>query len=154
MKGCKKSMEILIDTNVILDALLKRSPFDEDAYTILKMADEKKINANIAAFAITDVYYFICKNLTHDERIKAIKALFNIMNVVSVTKKDIEKAMSFSEFTDLEDALQLQSLKKVKGNFIVTRDVGFQKLTDKAISPKDFIHRISQDFNETAITKS
>ena len=147
-------MEILIDTNVILDALLKRNPFDEDAYTILKMADEKNINAHIAAFSITDIYYFISKNLKHEDRLKAIKALFSIMNVVSVTKQDIQKAMSFSEFTDLEDALQLQSLKKVKGDFIVTRDEGFQKLTDKAISPKDFIHMISQKIKETAITKS
>ena len=52
-------MEILIDTNVILDALLKRSPFDEDAYSILKLADEKKVNAYLAAFSITDIYYFI-----------------------------------------------------------------------------------------------
>jgi len=146
-------MEILIDTNVILDALLKRSPFAEDAYSILKMADEKKINAHIAAFAITDIYYFISKNLNHDDRIKAIKALFNIMNIVSVTKQDIEKAMSFSDFTDLEDALQMQCLKKIKGNYIITRDEGFHKITDKAISPKDFIQSISEISKEIALTK-
>ncbi|MDN5301081.1 MAG: hypothetical protein PWQ60_595 [Thermoanaerobacteraceae bacterium] len=59
-------MEILIDTNIILDALLKRSPFDIDAYNILKLAEEKKINTHIAAFSITDIYYFISKNLTHE----------------------------------------------------------------------------------------
>jgi len=58
MKGLKISMEILIDTNVILDVLLKRSPYSEDAYSILRLADEKKINAHIAAFSITDIYYF------------------------------------------------------------------------------------------------
>jgi len=66
------------------------------------------------------------------------------MNVVSVTKQDIEKAMSFSEFTDLEDAIQFQSLKKVKGNYIITRDERFQKISDKAISPKDFIQRLDK----------
>lgn len=136
-------MEILIDTNVILDALLKRSPFDGDAYSILKMADEKKINAYIAAFSITDIYYFISKNLNHENRIKAIKALFNIMSVVSITKQDIEKAISFSEFTDLEDALQMQCFKKIKGDFIITRDKKFQNISDKAISPKDFIQSYS-----------
>jgi predicted nucleic acid-binding protein len=136
-------MEILIDTNIILDALLKRSPFDIDAYNILKLAEEKKINTHIAAFSITDIYYFISKNLTHEERIKAIKALFNIMNVVSITKKDIERAMSLTEFTDLEDALQMQCLKKIKGDFIITRDQKFQKITNKAISPKDFIQNYS-----------
>ena len=132
-------MKILIDTNIILDALLKRGPFDEDAYRILKLADEKKINAHIAAFAITDIYYFISKNLNHENRIKAIKALFNIMNVVSITKQDINKAMSYSEFEDLEDALQMQCFKKIKGDFIITRDEKFRKISDKAISSKDFI---------------
>ena len=136
-------MEVLIDTNVILDALLKRNPFDVDAYTILKMADENKINAHIAAFAITDIYYFISKQLTHEDRLKAIKALFNIMSVVPVAKRDIEKAMLLIEFTDLEDALQLQCLRKLKGDYIITRDVQFQKISNQAISPKDFIQNIS-----------
>lgn len=132
-------MEILIDTNVILDVLLKRNPFDADSYDILKLADEKKINAYLAAFSITDIYYFISKSLIHEDRLKAIKALFNIMDVVGVSKKDIEKAMSFTEFTDLEDALQMQCLKKIKGDYIITRDEKFQKITDKAISPKEFM---------------
>jgi predicted nucleic acid-binding protein len=132
-------MQILIDTNIILDAILERNPFDIDAYNILKLAEQEKINAYLAVFSITDIYYFISKNLAHEDRIKAIKALFNIMDVVSVSKKDIVKAMSFIEFTDLEDALQMQCLKKIKGDFIITRDKNFQKITDKAISPRDFL---------------
>lgn len=132
-------MEIMLDTNVILDALLKRSPFDEAAYRILKLADEKKIGANIAAFAVTDIYYFISKHLHHENRLKAIRALFNIANVVSITRQDIEKAMSLSEFTDLEDALQLQCLRKIKGDYIITRDEKFQDLAEKAISPENFL---------------
>jgi len=51
--------------------------------------------------------------------------------------------MSFSEFADLEDALQMQCLKKIKGDFIITGDEKFRKITDKAISPKDFIQSFS-----------
>lgn len=138
-------MQILIDTNVILDALLKRSPFDKDAYSILKLAEEKEIEAHIAAFSITDIYYFISKHLDHEKRIKAIRALFNIMRVVSITKQDIEKAMALPGFTDLEDALQMQCLNKIKGEFIVTRDEKFRKITSKAISPKDFIKGTETD---------
>ena len=134
-------MEILIDTNIILDAILKRTPFDIDAYNILKMADENKINAYIAAFSVTDIYYFISKNLTHEERIRAIKALFNIMDVVSVSKTDIEKAMLLPEYKDLEDSLQMQCLKKIKGDFIITRDDKLQKISSKAISPKELIQK-------------
>jgi len=44
--------ETLIDTNVILDVLLKRSPYSEDAYSILKLADEKKIYIRIIRFNV------------------------------------------------------------------------------------------------------
>jgi predicted nucleic acid-binding protein len=69
-------------------------------------------------------------------------------NVVSVAKQDIEKAMTFSEFNDLEDALQLQSLKKVKGNFIITRDEKFQRLSDEAILSRDFVQRVLKSFKD------
>lgn len=134
-------MVILIDTDIILDAILKRTPFDSDAYNVLKMADENKINAYIAAFSMTDIYYFISKNLSHEERIRTIKALFNIMDTVNVSKTDIEKAMLLPEFKDFEDALQMQCLKKIKGDFIITRDDKFQKISSKAISPKEFIQK-------------
>lgn len=137
-------MQILIDTNVILDALLKRAPFDIDAYNILKMADEDRINAYIAAFSVTDIYYFISKSLAHEERIKTIKALFNIMDVVSVSKTDIEKAMLLPDFNDLEDSLQMQCLKKIKGDFIITRDDKFRKISSKALSPKEFVQKYNE----------
>jgi predicted nucleic acid-binding protein len=137
-------MEILIDTNIVLDALLMREPFDKDAYTILKLADEEKINVNISAFAITDIYYFISKDIkNHDDRLLAIKALLNIVNVVTITKQDIDKAMLFSEFDDLEDALQLQTLKKIKGDYVVTRDKKFQNINNKVISPSDLLQMIN-----------
>ena len=132
-------MKVLIDTNVILDVLLKRTPFDVDAYNILKLAEEKKINAYLAAFSITDIYYFINKNLSHNDSIKTLEALLSIVEVVSITKHDIKKAMNFKEFRGLEDALQMQCLKKLKGDLIITRDEKFQKITNKAISPKDFL---------------
>ena len=106
------------------------------------MADENKINAYIAAFSVTDIYYFISKNLTHEERIRAIKALFNIMDVVSVSKADIEKAMLLPEYKDLEDSLQMQCLKKIKSDFIITRDDKLQKIAAKQYHQKSLFRNI------------
>jgi predicted nucleic acid-binding protein len=129
-------MVIVIDTNIILDALLKREPFDVYAYEILKSCDKGQIKAYIASFAVTDIYYFITRLKSHDDTIKALKSLFNLVDVVSVTKTDIKKAMMLNDFKDLEDALQFQSAKKVKADFIVTRDKEFQKICGKAIAPE------------------
>jgi len=129
-------MVIVIDTNIILDALLKREPFDAYAYEILKSCDKGQIKAHIASFAVTDIYYFISRIKSHDDTIKALKSLFNLVDVVSITKSDIKKAITIDTFKDLEDALQFQSAKKAKADFIVTRDKEFQKICSKAIEPE------------------
>ena len=103
---------------------------------------KKKFDAYIASFAITDIYYFLRKELSLEISKEAIKALMEIAKPVSITKKDIEKALNFPEFDDLEDALQLQCAKKIKADYIITRDRKFLKLTNKAIAPDEFLNTI------------
>lgn len=56
-------MRILIDTNVILDVLLKRSSFYETAIEVLKLSARDDIQEFVSASAITDIYYIAYKNL-------------------------------------------------------------------------------------------
>ncbi len=65
-------MSILIDTNVILDAVAKRSPFNESAEKILFLIAENKINAFITANTVTDIYYLTRKHLKSIEETKIL----------------------------------------------------------------------------------
>jgi predicted nucleic acid-binding protein len=67
---------------------------------------------------------------------KALKSLFNIIDVIRITKTDIKKAIMLNNFKDLEYALQFQSAMRVKADFIVTRDKEFQTVCSKAIAPE------------------
>lgn len=49
-------MQILIDTNVILDVLLNRESFAQDAVKILKLP-ASDVQKYVSASAITDIYY-------------------------------------------------------------------------------------------------
>jgi predicted nucleic acid-binding protein len=138
-------MRILIDTNVILDVILQRSPFDAASYKVLKSAEEKIIEAYIASFAVTDLYYFISKNLGNDKAALAIKALLNIVKLIGITNKDVEKALRNPSIEDLEDALQAQCARKVKADYIITRDDKLKKLVSNAISPLDFVEILNSD---------
>ena len=60
-------MKILIDTNIILDFLLDRVPFIENAIKLMKTIDEGKIQAYITANSITDIVYIARKTFTLDE---------------------------------------------------------------------------------------
>jgi predicted nucleic acid-binding protein len=138
-------MKILIDTNVILDVILQRSPFDAASYKVLKSAEEKIIEAYIASFAVTDLYYFISKNLGNNKAALAIKALLNIVKLIGITNKDVEKALRNPSIKDLEDALQVQCARKVKADYIITRDDRLKKLVSNAISPLDFVEILNSD---------
>lgn len=50
-------MKCLIDTNVILDVLLKRDPFCSSAAKVLKLSMYDKFSFYVSASAVTDIYY-------------------------------------------------------------------------------------------------
>lgn len=48
-------MRVLIDTNVILDALVGRQPYFENADKIIKMCADKQIEGCLAAHSISNI---------------------------------------------------------------------------------------------------
>ena len=96
-------MNVLIDTNVILDAMLSRSPFTETAQKLFIMAAEEKINAYVTASSITDIYYLLHRYLHDNERCRQeIFKLIKIFGILDVTGSDCEKALELP-MADYED---------------------------------------------------
>ena len=66
-------MNVLIDTNVVLDQLVKREPFYKDAERIRVLSEKGYINSYVSASAVTDIYYVARKEL--NDKGLAIKLL-------------------------------------------------------------------------------
>ncbi|AFV10304.1 PilT-like protein [Thermacetogenium phaeum DSM 12270] len=133
-------MNVLIDTNVILDAMLSRSPFKEAAEKLFLLAAEDKIEACITASSITDIYYLLKKYLKNDDHCKeALLKLFALFKILDVTGTDCEKALELA-MPDYEDALLAVCAKRNKMDFIITRNLkDFTNAPVKIISPDDFL---------------
>lgn len=56
-------MKILVDTNIILDVLLKREPFYHTSTKILNLSKCEDIELYISASAITDIYYIAYQSI-------------------------------------------------------------------------------------------
>jgi predicted nucleic acid-binding protein len=54
-------MVILIDTNIILDYLLTRQPFSDNADKILNLCLQQKCNGYIAAHSVTNIFLFFAR---------------------------------------------------------------------------------------------
>lgn len=55
-------MKALFDTNVILDSLLKRSPFEINANTLIHYVERRSVNGYLCSTTITTIYYIAQKD--------------------------------------------------------------------------------------------
>lgn len=133
-------MNVLIDTNVILDAVTGREPYNEHAEKLLLFITEDKLKAFITASSVTDIYYLLNKYLHNKEQAQQVLIkLFSEFEIIDVTRGDCEKAFNLT-MNDFEDALLATCAKRKKLDFIITRNL--KDLTGspiEAISPADFI---------------
>ena len=60
-KRGQKSMNILVDANIILDVLLKREPHNKAAQAIMTKCADREITGYLAANSIPNIFYVLRK---------------------------------------------------------------------------------------------
>jgi predicted nucleic acid-binding protein len=133
-------MTVLLDTNIIMDALQERSPFDIEAKEILLRSQNEEMTCLLTANATTDIFYLYSKARGLRSARSALEFLLAHYSVVSVTHEDCINAMSFS-IDDYEDALVAVCAQKANADYIITRDNKFLHTVSsvQAITPSDFL---------------
>ena len=136
-------MKLLIDTNVILDALMTREPWAASARALLLAAAEEKFEACITASSFTDLYYLLRKHLPNKEKTRqALLGLLASVNVLDVTGADCEKAFDLP-MSDYEDALLAQCGKRHKADSIISRDLHhFHGSPLQAVGPDEILDKL------------
>lgn len=133
-------MRVLLDTNIIMDALQERQPFDIAAKKILLLGQTGKIDCHFTANAATDIFFLYSKARSKKEANTALEFLLNTYNVVPINREDWLKALTLPN-EDFEDSLVEVCAKNVKADYIISRDEMFAKIATevKIIKPDEFI---------------
>jgi len=135
-------MKVLFDTNVILDVLLDREPFVDDASYLLSKVERTEIIGFLGATTITTIHYLITKSLGPKEAIQHIQALLSLFEVAPVNRLVLENALN-PKFTDFEDAVLHEAACHAGAEYIVTRDIsGFKKSTIPMYTPSELINML------------
>jgi len=138
-------MDILIDTNVILDHLCSRQPYAANAGKILHLCFQQDCKGYIAAHSITNIFYILRKQFSVSERKGMLLDLCDFIDVVGIQKKQIIDALNDNEFTDLEDRIQFECAKVINANYIITRNItDFSTSPIPVILPEDFLKIIEE----------
>lgn len=133
-------MKVLIDTNVIIDALTSRKPWSESAEQIFIMSANHMMDMYITASSATDIYYLVRKYLHSTDQAKQVmEKLYSFIGILTVSGAECIDALA-SAVSDYEDAVVERVSVKADMDFIITRNVkDYQQGMVKAISPDDFI---------------
>ncbi len=132
-------MKILLDTNVVLDLLIKREPFHVDAAKIFSKIERGVIHAYVCATTITTIHYLLSKQFSSQQSKRSISLLLQLLEVVAVDKEVLLMAED-TGFIDYEDAVIYASAKRVGSEAIVTRNEKDFLLSEIAVySPAVFM---------------
>lgn len=139
-KGYKKSMKLLIDTNIIIDILLARNNYENSIKLFQYINDNSFIDGFISASSITDIFYIIRKEThSYEKTYNAIEGILKILKIMPVSKNDIIDAIKF-HWKDFEDCVQYTISKNNKIDFIITNNVkDFLHSEISILTPQEFI---------------
>ena len=124
---------ILLDVNIIMDLLLAREPFAEDAKSLFQMAIDEEIEIYITSCSINTLVCYIEKTIGYAQTRKIIISFLQIAKGIDITMNDIQKAFANLAVTDTEDAIQMQGAIKANMDLILTRDTSFIKVKNQKI---------------------
>jgi len=138
-------MKVLIDTNIILDDILNRTPNAENAKKINRLIVDEIIGGYLTANTLTDIFYIVSKHKSEFTAKVIIKNLLLIFTIVSVDGDDCLKAINLP-MGDFEDALIEVCAEKTNMDYIITNDHDFligTELSVSVINPVDFLLMIN-----------
>ena len=142
----KASMKrVLLDTNVLLDFLLRREPNYGYAQKIIEEIVNGNVQGYITASMATDVFYLLQKTNGKTFALNSLDDLLIILDVLTVYRDDVYSAL-YSGWDDFEDALQAHVAVRSGMNAIVTRNIKDYKKAKNIdiVLPNDFLKYLEE----------
>jgi len=132
-------VKVLVDTNVVLDVLLARTPFVKQGVSVFALVEASRIEASLCATTLTTIDYLLAQSLPRVQARHAIRGLLKLFEVAPVNRSVLERAIE-SEIDDFEDAVLEQAGCLIGADAIITRNTkDFRKSAIKAVDPVEFL---------------
>ena len=115
-------MRVLFDTDVVLDLLLDRAPFAQDAAALFELHEQGRLEAHISGVTIVNVFYITRKLKGIDTARLAVEELLKTLGACPIDRKVLADAQRLP-FSDYEDAVQHACAEADGLDAIVTRNL-------------------------------
>jgi predicted nucleic acid-binding protein len=129
---------LLLDTNILLDAVLQGRPnsASASAAAIWSAVEQGKASGIVAPHTVTTAYYFVEKALGVREARQFVALILQAFEVAPLDGAGLRKALDL-KFNDFEDAVCVVAAQVTKCDYVVTRDLkGFRTSPVRCLSPE------------------
>jgi predicted nucleic acid-binding protein len=135
-------MRVLLDTNVVLDLLLRRQPWFDSERDLWRALRERRIVGYVTASMVTDIFYIARRLIGGDAAHRAVRDTLAAFAVCTVGRRTLERALMLPG-SDYEDNVQIICAENTALDAIITRDpAGFRDATVPVLSPVEAITRL------------
>lgn len=132
-------MNIVVDTNVVLDVLLMRADFVESGKAIFRRVESGAVKALVSATTVTAIDYYLSRELGHAASRNALRNLMRLFDVAAVNRSTVDAALA-SPMPDFEDAVLAYSAHAHAATAIVTRNLrDFDASPVRAYTPEQWL---------------
>ena len=104
----------MVDTNVVLDLLLDRTPHAMNAAQIFSLIERNVIAGCLGATTLTTVHYLASKVVGSQKARREIRKLLRLFEVAPVNRAVLEAALEAEGFRDFEDAVLHEAARQAR----------------------------------------
>ncbi len=131
--------KIFIDTNILLDVILHRADFYQQAAAIWADCESRKVQGYVSAISLNNMHYIMRKKVDSDTALEYVRLVLNVFSIVPLDESILRLAVDLPQ-KDFEDAIQTFSAVQIKADCIVTRDKShFSNHYMPVISPVEYV---------------
>jgi predicted nucleic acid-binding protein len=133
-------VKVLVDTNVVLDLLLDRTPHAKAAGQIFALIERNVISGYLCATTLTTVHYLAIKVVGRTESLAEVGKLLRLFEVAPVNRAVLQGALETEGFVDFEDSVLHEAARQVDADALVTRNESdFKKAVLTVYGPNELI---------------
>ncbi len=114
--------KVFLDTDIILDLLLERKPFNLPSMLVFEKAEKSLIDLNASAVTFTNLFYILGKSYSYSKVYSMLNEVCISVNILNVDSKIIKHAL-LSENPDFEDSVQKETAVANGMDVILTRNI-------------------------------
>ena len=135
-------MKIFVDTNVIIDYLVDRVPFADDAEAVIDVCVSDGNEGAFTGLSACNAVYIIGRYVGRREAELLVREVSSLVGLLPIATEDIKKNLG-AEHPDFEDSLQIAAAQAWGADVIITRDMeGFVNSPIKVLTPAEFLNYI------------